>query len=102
MHRCYHWYHVGITIGAILIGGLPSNEDDVLSVRAFSNCGIVAVCFVTVGVIAIIDKRVGQKILADATIMAAQPPETNQPVLESTIKCDTMIMRTATARVPAP
>eukprot|EP00617_Octactis_speculum_P002990 CAMPEP_0185774876 /NCGR_PEP_ID=MMETSP1174-20130828/80295_1 /TAXON_ID=35687 /ORGANISM="Dictyocha speculum, Strain CCMP1381" /LENGTH=32 /DNA_ID= /DNA_START= /DNA_END= /DNA_ORIENTATION= len=31
--------------------------------------------------------------------MAAQPPVTNQPVLEATIKCDTTIMRTATARV---
>ena len=44
----------------------------------------------TVGVIAIIGKRVSQKILADATSMAAQPPVT---------KCDTTIMRTATARV---
>ena len=51
-----------------------------------------------IGVTAIIGKRVCQKILADATIMAAQPPVTNQPVLEATIKCDTTIMRTDTAR----
>ena len=52
-----------------------------------------------IGVTAIIGKRVCQKILADATIMAVQPPATNQTVLEATIKRDIMIMRTATARV---
>ena len=50
-----------------------------------------------IGVTTIIGKRVCQKILADATIVAAQPPATNQTVLEATIKCDTMIMRTDTA-----
>ena len=51
-----------------------------------------------ISVTTIIGKRVCQKILADATIMAAQPPATNQTVLEATIKCDTTIMRTDTAR----
>ena len=50
-----------------------------------------------VGVITAIGIKVAQWILADAMIMAAQPPETNQTVLEATIKCDTMIMRTDTA-----
>jgi hypothetical protein len=50
-----------------------------------------------IGVTTIIGKRVCQKILADATIVAAQPPATNQTVLEATIKCDAMIMRTDTA-----
>ena len=51
-----------------------------------------------IGVTTIIGKRVCQKILADATIVAAQPPATNHTVLEATIKCDTTIMRTDTAR----
>ena len=50
-----------------------------------------------VGVITAIGIKVAQWILADAMIMAAQPPETNQAVLETTIKCDTIIMPTATA-----